>query len=57
MSDDPNPGLPDADTVYEKTCAMLGVEPVPRDRACELFEEWSSAIGPAIAREYSRRLH
>ena len=60
MSDDPAPDLPDPDEVYAnnlRTCAMLGVEPVPRDRALTLVDEWSAAIGPAMERDYSQRVH
>ena len=38
---------PDADTVYEgylETCRRLGVEPVSRDRAQGLIEEWNEVL-------------
>jgi hypothetical protein len=38
---------PDADLVYAhylKTCAMCGVEPVPRERASGLIQEWTEVL-------------
>ena len=38
---------PDPERVYAnylKTCAMLGVEPVPRERALGLIEEWTGVL-------------
>lgn len=38
---------PDADLVYAhylKTCAMCGVEPVPRERALGLIQEWTEVL-------------
>ena len=38
---------PDPDRVYRnylKTCAMLGVEPVTRERALGLIQEWGEAL-------------
>jgi hypothetical protein len=38
---------PDPDTVYAnylKTCAMCGVEPVPRERANGLMQEWTEVL-------------
>ena len=38
---------PDAETVYGnylRTCEMLGVKPVPRDRAQGLIEEWNDVL-------------
>ena len=58
--EDPKPVTPDADTVYRnylETCHRLGVEPVPLEHAHELVEEWTATVGPAMAREYSQRLH
>src|SRR5262245_57059079 len=46
LDDSADPDLADADTVHEgylKTCAMIGVEPVPRERAHELVAEWSDS--------------
>ena len=57
---DPRLNVPDADTVYRnylESCRRRGVDPVPRQRAHELVAEWTAAIGPAMAREYSRRAH
>ena len=36
-----------ADSVYEnylKTCRRLGVEPVPRERALGLMQEWGEVL-------------
>jgi len=38
---------PDPDDVYGnylKTCAMLGIDPVPRARALGLIQEWTEAL-------------
>ena len=38
---------PDADTVYAhylETCRRLGVEPVPRERALGLMQEWGEVL-------------
>ena len=38
---------PDSDLVYAnylKTCAMSGVEPVPRERALGLIQEWGEVL-------------
>ncbi len=48
-ADDDTPELdpPDADTVYRnylRTCRRLGVEPVPRERARKLIQEWADTI-------------
>ena len=29
---------------YLRTCAMTGVEPVPRERALGLIQEWTEAL-------------
>ena len=53
MFDDPQPDLPDVDTVYAnylRTCAMIGGEPVSRECADKLVAEWGATIGPAMAR-------
>ena len=39
--------VPDAERVYLnylRTCAMLGIERVPRERALGLVREWTSAL-------------
>ena len=33
-----------ADRNYLKTCAMLGIEPTPRDQALGLIGEWTEAL-------------
>ena len=38
---------PDPDLVYAKyleTCATLGIEPVPRERALGLVQEWAEVL-------------
>ena len=38
---------PDPDLVYAnylKTCAMLGIEPTPREQALDLIEEWTEVL-------------
>jgi hypothetical protein len=38
---------PEPDLVYEhylQTCAMCGVEPVPRERALGLIQEWTAVL-------------
>ena len=38
---------PDPDLVYAnylKTCAMLGIEPTPREQAFGLIEEWTEVL-------------
>ena len=38
---------PDPDLVYSKylrTCAMLGIEPTPRERALGLIQEWTERL-------------
>ena len=38
---------PDPDRVYAnylRTCAMLGIEPVPRERALGLIGEWTEVL-------------
>ena len=40
----------DPDLVYAnylRTCAMLGIEPTPREQALGLTAEWSAAIAAA----------
>ena len=40
-------GAPDSDLVYVnylRTCAMLGIEPVPRERALGLIGEWTEVL-------------
>ena len=43
-----NPGdAPDPDLVHEnylKTCAMLGIEPTPREQALGLIQEWTEVL-------------
>ena len=39
--------VPDASEIYAnylRTCELLGVEPVPRERAFGLIQEWSEAL-------------
>ena len=41
---------PDLDRVYRRyldRCRSLGIEPVVRDRARDLIEEWNAAIAAA----------
>lgn len=41
---------PDPDRVYRnhlETCRHLGVEPVPRERARKLIQEWTDTIAPS----------
>ena len=41
------PLAPDADRVYAnylKTCAMLGIEPTPREQAVGLIQEWTEVL-------------
>jgi hypothetical protein len=59
LLNEPRPDLLDADTVYLNylaSCRHRGVDPVPREPARKLIDQWNAAIGPAMAREYSRRL-
>ena len=38
---------PDPDLVYAnylKTCAMLGIEPTPREQALGLIQEWTEVL-------------
>jgi hypothetical protein len=38
---------PDPDHVYRnylRTCAMLGIEPTPRDQALGLIQEWTEVL-------------
>ena len=45
-SDTPARNPPDPDRVYRnylETCRLLGIEPVPRDRAHDLIAEWDDA--------------
>jgi hypothetical protein len=47
MTDDANPLELDLDRLYAnylKTCAMLGIEPVPRERALGLVQEWTEVL-------------
>jgi hypothetical protein len=47
MPDDPNPFELDLDGMCERylvTCAMSGVEPVSRERALGLVQEWSEML-------------
>ena len=34
---------------YLKTCTMLNVEPVPRDRALVLIQEWTETIAACLS--------
>lgn len=46
-NDAPEFDPPDADTVYAhylETCPRLGVEPVARDRALGLMQEWGEVL-------------
>ena len=45
--DAPDPDLAYAN--YLKTCTMLNVEPVPRDRALVLIQEWTETIAACRA--------
>ena len=47
MTDGADPFELDLDTVYERylvTCRMSGVEPVSRERADGLIQEWSEVL-------------
>jgi hypothetical protein len=46
-NDAPAVDPPDAESVYAnylRTCAMLGVEPTPRDRALGLIRQWTEVL-------------
>ena len=46
-TDGANPLALDLDALYERylvTCRMSGVEPVPRERAFGLIQEWSEVL-------------
>ena len=47
MPDDHNPLELDLDGLYARylvTCAMSGVEPLPRERADGLIQEWTEVL-------------
>ena len=47
MPDDPNPFELDLDRLYANylvTCRMSGIEPVPRESALGLIEEWTEVL-------------
>ena len=57
MTDDPNPFELDLDGMYERylvTCRMSGVEPVPRERALGLVQEWTEVLSGRPNRRRTR---